>query len=58
MRKKKIKCEGCGEYSREKTMNLHNGRYNRELKVILLEITYKRRLTTHQHNNNEENLDI
>jgi CHAT domain-containing protein len=53
----KVKCEECGEYIKEKTINLHKARHNRERDFTLIEIAYKGRLTTYQHNN-EENLYI
>jgi hypothetical protein len=42
-----IKCEDCQEYIKEKTINSHKARYNRECDFILGEITYKGTLTTY-----------
>jgi hypothetical protein len=37
---------------------LHKAGHNREHDFILIEIAYKGRSTTYQHNKNEEDLDI
>lgn len=43
---------------KEAAIKLHKARHNPESDFILVEVSYKGRLLTYQHNNKEENLDI
>ena len=57
-KRKKEKYEICEKYISKTRMNLHKARHNPEPDFILIEVVYKGRLLTYQHNNQEENLDI
>lgn len=57
-RVKQIKCEICGKYIKETRLQLHKAKHNPEPDFILVEVAFKGRLLTYQHNNNEGDSDL
>lgn len=57
-RVKKIKCDECGKYIKETRIQLHKARHNPEPDFILVQVAFKGRLLTYQHNNQENGIDI
>ena len=55
---RQLKCEICEQYIAENKLTLHKARHNPEPDFILIEVAYKGRILTYQHNNKERKLDI